>query len=112
MSPSQIFKNPIPLDLFTLFLTKNGEKSKNKYIFSKTSFKKAQLGKNIQPFLDQIKNYYYLSKQFYTTRPATYKNLATIIRQICKYHHIPFTSQIKYSKSKYEIVYTMFIPEQ
>ena len=37
-----------------------------------------------------------------------YKNFVTIIRQICKYHHIPFTSNIKYSKSKYEIKYFIY----
>jgi len=109
---SQIFKNPIPLSVFTDFLDKNGEKQTNKYIFSKTSFKKAQLEKTIQPFLDSIKSCYFPSKQFYVTRDATYKGLVTIIRQICKYHHIPFTSQIKYSQSKYEIIYTIFPPAQ
>ena len=38
----------------------------------------------------------------------TYKNLITIIRQICKYNNIPFTSDIKYSKSKYEITYFIY----
>ena len=41
-----------------------------------------------------------------------YKNLITIIRQLCKYHHIAFTSVMKYNKSKYEIVYSIFVPEQ
>ena len=41
-----------------------------------------------------------------------YKNFVTLIRQICKYHHIAFTSVMKYNKSKYEIIYSIFIPEQ
>lgn len=109
---SQIFKNPVPLSVFTDFLDKNGQKQANKYIFSKTSFKKAQLEETVQPFLDSIKACYFPSKQFYVTRDATYKGLITIIRQICKYHHIPFSSQIKYSQSKYEIIYTIFLPAQ
>ena len=112
MNNSQIFKTPIPLSFFSNFLETNGEKYLNKCIFSKTSFKKAQLSKSIQSFLDSIKKYYYPSKQFYVTRDITYKGIVTIIRQICKYHHIPFTSQIKYNKSKYEIIYTIFIPVQ
>ena len=112
MNNSQIFKTPIPLSFFSNFLETNGEKYSNKCIFSKISFKKAQLSKSIQSFLDSIKKYYYPSKQFYVTRDITYKGIVTIIRQICKYHHIPFTSQIKYSKSKYEIIYTIFIPVQ
>ena len=109
---SQIFKTPIPLSIFTSFLDTNGEKQSKRYVFSKTSFKKAQLEKTIQPFLDSIKSHYFPSKQFYITRNTTYKGFVTIIRQICKYHHIPFTSNIKYSKSKYEIIYTIFIPVQ
>jgi hypothetical protein len=109
---SQIFKNPVPLSVFTDFLDKNGQKQANKYIFSKTSFKKAQLEETVQPFLDSIKACYFPSKQFYVTRDATYKGLVTIIRQICKYHHVPFSSQIKYSQSKYEIIYTIFLPAQ
>ena len=109
---SQIFKTPIPISLFSTFLEANGEKYPNKCIFSKTSFKKGQLSNNIQTFLDSIKEHYYPSKQFYVTRNITYKGIVTIIRQICKYHHIPFTSHIKYSKSKYEIIYSIFIPVQ
>jgi hypothetical protein len=109
---SQIFKNPVPLSVFTDFLDKNGQKQANKYIFSKTSFKKAQLEETVQPFLDSIKACYFPSKQFYVTRDATYKGIVTIIRQICKYHHVPFSSQIKYSQSKYEIIYTIFLPAQ
>ena len=47
----------------------------------------------------------------YVEREMKYKNLITIIRQICRYHHIPFSSNIKYSKSKYEITYSIIIPE-
>ena len=109
---SQIFKNPIPLSVFADFLDKNGQKQTNKYIFSKTSFKKAQLEETLQPFLDSIKACYFPSKQFYVTRDATYKGLVTIIRQICKYYHIPFSSRIKYGQSKYEIIYTIYYQGQ
>ena len=40
----------------------------------------------------------------------SYKNIITIIRQICKYHHIPFTNRIKYEHSKYEIIYIIYLP--
>ena len=112
MSTSQIFKNSPPLKKMFTFLASICEKKKNKYIFSKASFKKAQLEKKIQPFLDSIKQYYFKSKIFYITRPINYKNCITVIRQICKYHHIAFVSTMKYDKSKYEIIYSIFNPGQ
>ena len=36
------------------------------------------------------------SQKFYVERKMTYKNFVTILRQICKYHNIPFTTNIKY----------------
>ena len=34
----------------------------------------------------------------YLDKTQTYRSFITIIRQICKYHHISFTSSIKYDK--------------
>ena len=44
----------------------------------------------------------------YITRKMNYKNFITIIRQICKYHHFAFASNIKYDKSSYEITYNIY----
>ena len=41
-----------------------------------------------------------------------YKNFVTILRQICKFHHIPFTSTIKYDKSAYDISYSIFFDSE
>ena len=60
----------------------------------------------------KIKNHYFPSKQNYVTRKMTYKNFITILRQICKYHHIPFTSTIKYDKSTYDISYSIFFDSE
>lgn len=108
---SQIFKTQPSIETFHKFIQENSTFSNNKYMFSKTSFKKAQLKNEIDPFIENVKNNYYSSKKFYTDRTMNYKNLITIIRQICRFHHIPFTSNIKYSNSKYEITYNIIIPE-
>ncbi len=110
--PSQIFKDTPPQKILFDFLEAVCEKTNNKYVFSKANFKKAQMEQKIEPFCANLKEYYYKSKLFYITRNMIYKNLITIIRQLCKYHHIAFTSVMKYNKSKYEIVYSIFIPEQ
>ena len=36
----------------------------------------------------KIKPYYFKSKQFYLERDKNYKNIITIIRQICKFNYI------------------------
>ena len=60
---------------------------------------------------DNIEKYYYKCKRFYVTRKQTYKTFITILRQICKFKHLAFTSKIKYDKSKYEIVYYIYPPK-
>ena len=109
---SQIFKDAPPQKLLFNFLKAVCVETNNKYVFSKATFKKAQMEKKIEPFCETLQEYYYKSKLFYLTRHMIYKNFITIIRQLCKYHHIAFTSTMKYNKSKYEIVYSIFIPEQ
>ena len=109
---SQIFKTPPPISILFDFLDTVCEKRKNKYVFSKASFKKAQIENKLESFYDKLKPHYYQSKLFYITRDMIYKNFITLIRQICKHHHIAFTSVMKYNKSKYEIIYSIFIPEQ
>jgi len=109
---SQIFKIAPPMEILFDFLGNVCEQKKNKYVFSKACFKKAQLEDKLSIFYDTLKPHYYQSKMFYITREKIYKNFITLVRQICKYHHIAFTSVMKYNKSKYEIIYSIFIPEQ
>jgi hypothetical protein len=109
---SQIFKTPPPISILFDFLDTVCEKQKNKYVFSKASFKKAEIENKLISFYDKLKPRYYKSKLFYITRNITYKHFVTLIRQICKCHHIAFVSGMKYNKSKYEIIYAIFIPEQ
>ena len=110
---SQIFRTAFPKEELFKFLDKCVEKKNNAYVFSKVAYKTAQYKEIIEPFRENIQSYYYDSKKYYATRQITYKNLVTIIRQLCKYHFIPFNSNIKYCKSAYEISYTIFVsPEQ
>ena len=58
--------------------------------------------------MKKIKPYYFKSKQFYLERDKNYKNIITIIRQICKFNHMAYTSKIVYLKSTYEIKYFIY----
>ena len=105
---SQIFQTSYPKNSFFEFIDKFCDKNNNQYIFSKEAFKRVKLEEQAEPFCQNLKKYYFKSKHHYLEREKTYKNFVTIVRQICKYHHIPFTSDIKYSKSKYEIKYFIY----
>lgn len=103
---SQIFQKPIPKNILLHLLNSYCEKNNEYFIFSKNAFKKMKLKpENIDKFYESIKPYYFKSKQFYLERDKTYKNFITILRQLTKYHHIPYTSKIIYLKSTYEIKY-------
>ena len=105
---SQLFKNNIPIELFTTLLETNCAKHINYYLFNNASFKKGLINETIEAFINNIKEYYHQSKQKYITKKLCYNMFTTIIRQICKHNNIVFTSQILYDKSKYEIVYYIF----
>ena len=60
-------------------------------------------------FIEECKPYYYLSKRKYLEKKHTYSSFITIIRQICNFNKITYTSQIKYDKSNYDIVYYIYI---
>jgi len=63
---------------------------------------------DISKFYEQIREYYYLSKRFYLERKMSYTNFTTVLRQICKFNEITYTSQIKYDKSRYDIIYNIY----
>lgn len=106
---SQIFRKSFDKQQFLDLIVKYSEKRKNQYIFNNVSYKKAVFNDDIQPFIEYLKDYYYNAKKFYVERKMNYKYFMTIVRQICKYHCIPFNPSIKYSNSTYEIQYSIFI---
>lgn len=101
----QNFKEPFPKTLVFDFLEKYCEKISKCYIFTKLSFQLANQNGDIQQFTDRIKPHYYKSKKKYAEREQTYTSFMTIIRQMCRYHNIGYSSKIKYIKSYYEMVY-------
>jgi hypothetical protein len=101
---SQIFKENIPKEwLFSLLESI----CFHKYILDKPSYKKGIFTGHIHDFLDKCKPYYHTSKISYLERPMNYNNFATIIRQICKSHHIPIERKISYDKSQHQLTYSI-----
>jgi glycosyltransferase involved in cell wall biosynthesis len=60
-------------------------------------------------FIEECRPYYHLSKKKYLDTKTTYNSFTTILRQICNFNKIKYVSQIKYDKSKYNIIYYIYI---
>lgn len=105
---SQLFKNTVPTEILFNFLNKTCVKSNNCYLFDKAAHKKGMFNNESLLFVNMCKPYYHLSKQHYAEKPITSNSLVTIIRQICKYNKITYTSKMKYDKSNYEIIYYIY----
>lgn len=106
---SQLFKTRVELSVFIDFLSPICDIKEDKYIFNNESFKKANLFNKIEPFIEICRKHYHKVKQKYIDRKMSYNNLITILRQIAKSHNIEYKSNIKYSKSNYNIEYIFYI---
>ena len=105
---SQIFKNRIPSEILFDLLEKICIKNNGYYLLNRGAYKKAMYNSLIEPFCDTILPYYHISKKFYVTRKQNQSSFITILRQICKYLNINYTSKITYNKSTYDIIYQIY----
>ena len=105
---TQIFKNQIPNNIFFALLDKICLKNEKHYTFNIESFKKGVYSEDIQNFLILCIPYYHISKRKYLEKKLTHNSFVTILRQICNFNKITYTSQIKYDKSTYDIVYYIY----
>ena len=104
----QIFKNQVPNDLLIQLLDSIAIKTDKCYVLNNNAYKKGMFNDIIINFIEECKPYYYLSKRKYLERKLTYNSFVTIIRQICNFNKITYTSQIKYDKSNYDIIYSIY----
>ena len=105
MPNSQLFKSNISLLKLKEYFESICQVEYDEYIFDYNAFKKGEYNNLNQPFIEMCKPHYHLSKFKYVNCELTYKSLITVIRQICNYNCIKFSSKIKYEKSSYDIVY-------
>jgi len=105
---TQIFKNNVPSEKIFHLLDSLCIKNDKYYLFNSISFKKGMFTQEINIFLEECKPYYHISKKKYLENKITYNSFTTVLRQICNFNKIIFTSQIKYDKSNYEIIYYIF----
>ena len=105
---TQIFKQQLPNSYLFKLLDKLCLKNEKYYIFTNESFKKGVYNGEIVNFITFCTPYYFLSKRKYLEKKLTINTFTTIIRQICNFNNIIYTSKIKYKKSTYSIEYYIY----
>lgn len=105
---TQIFKNNVPNELLFNLLNSVCLKNEKHYTFNSESFKRGIYKELIQNFISECIPYYYLSKRKYLEKKLTFNSFTTILRQICNFNKISYTSKIKYDKSTYGIEYYIY----
>lgn len=103
--PSQIFKSPPDMEVFKSFLDDVSDIENDRYVISTSAFKRSEMFDHMNAFCAYLEECYYDSKKFYAQRKMTYKHFITVIRQLCKVGDLAYTTQTRYNKSSYEIVY-------
>ena len=110
---TQVFKEPVPIELLQNLFNNVTQITDNKYNFyyeiNKVIFKKLEYNNLLKDFLNSIKDFYYESKKFYITRDIDYTKFLTIIRQICKINNIKYDKKIVYLKNYYDIIYYIYM---
>jgi hypothetical protein len=106
---NQIFKTNVPNNLLIELLNNICLKTSDYYMIDNNSYKKGIFTNKLSEFLEKCKPYYHASKQKYLERKLTYNNFVTVIRQICNFNKIAYTSKIKYDKSDYNIIYNIYL---
>jgi hypothetical protein len=105
---SQIFKNNIPNKFFFELIDAICLKNEKHYTFNFESFKKGIYKESIPQFVELCKPFYHISKRVYLDKKLTYNTFTTILRQICNFNKITYTSKIIYDKSTYNIEYYIY----
>ena len=105
---NQIFKKNVPNELLFTLLDKICFKTDEYHLIDNNAYRKLLFYNLDKEFVDDLLNYYHLSKQFYILRKMTYKSFTNIIRQICKQNLIQYITEMKYNESKYNIVFKIY----
>ena len=109
--PTHILKRPMDKNILFNFLELICMIMNKQYVINYDSFKKSKFIEKLDPFIDDIRPYYYISKRSYLEQPITYKRFLTIIRQICNYNNITYRSVLKYQYSEQQVEYYVYFDE-
>ena len=105
---TQIFKKNVPNELLFTLLDSICAKNEKNYVLNNESFKRGIFQESIPKIFTECNKYYHISKKKYLEKKLTYNSFTTVLRQICNFNNITYTSQIKYDKSNYDIIYNIY----
>ena len=108
---NKLFCKKIDIQLLRSFFDKISYEKHGSYTIDYNAYKKMIFHDLYPIFCDFVKSHYYKSKHFYIDRELTYNTFTTIIRQICNYNCIIYTSTIRYVESIYHNEYTIFMED-
>ncbi len=107
---SQIFKKKVPNEMLINLFNSIAIKTDKCFIINNDCYKKGTIyNELIKTFLENCRPYYHISKLKYLEKTLTYNTFTTVLRQICNFNEITYTSKIKYDKSTYNIVYYFYL---
>ena len=90
----------IPNSILFDLLDKTCFKYNEYYLFNYTSFRKIVYHNYFEEFTELLKPFYQIKALTYITkRPITYNIVATVLRQVCTWNHIPFKIKRQYNHS-------------
>lgn len=105
---NQIIKKHV--DFFNSFIQTHCVKENDYYISNYLVFKKLIFENQMEIFLHKLHDYYYQNKHYYLKRdPISYNQYNTILRQICKVNEVKLEPIIRYTASKYDAEYHIYI---
>jgi hypothetical protein len=81
----------------------------NKLFVTNSLYKKVVSNNTNAIFVQTILPFYHKSKQFYCLRTMTYNRWLTILRQLCKYFKLPYTSTVRYHSSTYDMTLLILV---
>ena len=105
---TQLFKAEVPKEILFILLNTICPKNEKYYILNSAAYKKGIFNESIIQFFKDINQYYHNSKKKYLERKITYNCFITVVRQICNNLKITYTSEVKYDKSIYDIIYNIY----
>jgi hypothetical protein len=101
---SQQFRKPVPISLLRQYLEQSAIRYGDDYELNERLYMRDQKNGHNSQFLESLRPYYYPSKQrVYLDRDPSYNAFITVVRQLCKYHRLPYRYAIVYEQSKYSI---------
>ena len=107
----QLFKSYPNKDDFITFIKTHCLKEKKYYKLTQDIYKQILFKNALEPYLHTIQSHYNKAKQIYVTRKMNYSRFVTIIRHLCKFLEITYTSVMKYSNSTYQIDYLIYFDD-